>query len=290
MNISNRIFTYPVLSDEKDDYVNSKFSTEINYSKSGVNTLELKVEYHLECEEIQKLIDLDLAEFVLHVECSSTGYRRIFRSEYSNATCHIPISKVNSKVEILSLIVAKKDIENFYSNDFVDDFAGEKFNFRKATIIAYENLPVFELTKNYEEYNKGDSIFLIYKISSDEKEKMRVHLDAPKIKIGLGGDEHKLYVQLGNKPTFQPLFHSMIIFPALVYLFGELKIGDAIEENRLRDWYQSLELAYSNRGINLEEEITSDKTAIELAQEAMDMPINKAFAQTAFLADNSGDE
>lgn len=289
MNISNRIFTYPVLSDEKDDYIVSTFNTEINHSNSSVNTLSLDVTFNLECENLQKLIDEDKAEFVLHLECSTTGYRKIFKSEFSKLNCHVPVAKINGKLEIVALVIAKEKINNYSSDDFVEDFIGEKFTIEQASILAYENLPVFEFTKNNEEYNKGDSIFIIYKISSDEKEKMRVDLDSSKIRIGLGATEHTLYFNLGNKPMFQPLFHSMIIFPALVHVFGELKIDGAIEENRLRDWYQSLELAYANRGINLEEEII-EKSAIELAQDAMDFPINRAFEQIPFLAETLSEE
>ncbi len=284
MNISDRIFTYPVLSNEKDDYVRSKFSAQVNY-KASVNSLALDVEFSLDCNSLQKIIDDDQAEFVLHLECSSTGYRKIFKSEYSALQCHIPISKINGKLEILALIIAKSDLNDYSSDDFVSDFSDEKFNIDKASILAYENLPTFEFAKNSEEYNKGDSIFLIYKITSDEKEKMKVSLESPKIRIGLGAEEHRLYFNQGNKPLMQPIFHSLIIFPALVYAFSELKIEGAIEEYRLRDWYQSLELSYANKGINLEDEIV-EKTAIELAQEAMDFPINKAFESIPMLIDN----
>lgn len=39
MNITNRLFTYPVLSDEKDDYKESFFSVDYEQSMQGVNSL-----------------------------------------------------------------------------------------------------------------------------------------------------------------------------------------------------------------------------------------------------------
>lgn len=40
MNITNRLFTYPVLSDEKDDYKESFFSVDYEQSMQGVNSLK----------------------------------------------------------------------------------------------------------------------------------------------------------------------------------------------------------------------------------------------------------
>ena len=42
MNITNRLFTYPVLSDEKDDYKESFFSVDYEQSMQGVNSLTYK--------------------------------------------------------------------------------------------------------------------------------------------------------------------------------------------------------------------------------------------------------
>lgn len=41
MNITNRLFTYPILSDEKDDYKNSSFSVNYEHIMQGVNSLKL---------------------------------------------------------------------------------------------------------------------------------------------------------------------------------------------------------------------------------------------------------
>ena len=39
MNITNRLFTYPVLSDEKDDYKESLFNVDFVQAMQGVNSL-----------------------------------------------------------------------------------------------------------------------------------------------------------------------------------------------------------------------------------------------------------
>lgn len=41
MNITNRLFAYPVLSDEKDDYKDSYFNVNYEHTMQGVNSLKL---------------------------------------------------------------------------------------------------------------------------------------------------------------------------------------------------------------------------------------------------------
>ena len=63
----------------------------------------------------------------------------------------------------------------------------------------------------------------------------------------------------------------MMIFPALVYVFEELKQENGIDNYSGRNWYVSLSKAYEKRGVDLEDELlNSDKTSVQLAQEAME--------------------
>jgi hypothetical protein len=83
----------------------------------------------------------------------------------------------------------------------------------------------------------------------------------------------------------------MIILPALVYVFEELKQEGGIETNQDREWFISLDRAYKKRGISLINEINDeDKPSIQLAQEAMELPLNSAFSNLAALYENDIEE
>ena len=73
----------------------------------------------------------------------------------------------------------------------------------------------------------------------------------------------------------------MIILPAMVYLFEELKQEgeqeSGMEKYQNREWFIALEKAYQKRGINFREEVKeTEKTSLELAQDAMEFPIKAA--------------
>ena len=75
----------------------------------------------------------------------------------------------------------------------------------------------------------------------------------------------------------QQIFHSIVIFPALVYMINELKMEGG-DDYRTHNWYVSLEQAYKNKGKDFEEEILSEKTAIELAQDILQENINRSMS------------
>lgn len=83
----------------------------------------------------------------------------------------------------------------------------------------------------------------------------------------------------------------MIFLPALVFIFEELKQEDGIDKYAGRNWYISLSKAYKKRGVNLEDELlNSDNTSVQLAQEAMELPLNVALRKFADLFETGEEE
>ena len=280
MNITNRLYTYPVLSDEKDDYISSKFSVNASHTMSGVNTLQLNFDINLDCKEIQNMIDCGKAEYLIHVECSTTAFRTVIKSRLPYINKEIPISRINGTVEMVAFVVVAQDIEKFKCGDWIDDYYGMEFSLKIGSILAYQNLNELHITKDYEEFSNASSIFMVYKRITNEDKPIEVELESSKIKIGLGTDEYLAYTRFYKKPELQSILNSMIILPALVFVFEELKQEGGIEQYRNRKWYESLEKAYDQRGINLANEILNEeKKSIVLAQEAMELPISRALAQ-----------
>ena len=120
---------------------------------------------------------------------------------------------------------------------------------------------------------------------------MEVDLSTPQIGIGLGIKEYEIYSRYCEKEELQPILNSMMVFPALVYVFEELKQDDGIDNYSGRNWYISLSRAYEKRGVNLEDEIlNSEKPSVQLAQEAMELPLNAALTKIAELFENVEEE
>jgi hypothetical protein len=162
MEIKNRLFPYPVLCDETDDYkINPNIISEIHES---INDINIVVKFDLSNWELLKLVRKGYADYVLHFECSSTSFRKVIRTDVSEITYSIPKSKVNVEVTVLAMLVAKVDINNFKSSALNDDYLEETISFDKGSILAYKNLPRIYVYKNYEELASNESIFSIVKV------------------------------------------------------------------------------------------------------------------------------
>lgn len=291
MNITKRLYTYPVLSEETDDYNSSVFDVDLQYMMNGVNNLQLEFNFTLDNEELQNLIIDGKAEYVIHIECSNTAFRTMLHSITEQLSIDIPVGRIYGKLEIIALIVSKESINNFMNYDWNDDYIGISFNLSKGSILGYKNLPVLDIVKNYEELTSASSIFLVYKRLTTEEKPMKVNIDSAQIRIGLGTQEYDTYSHFCRKSQFQPILNSMIVFPVLVYVFEELKQEAGIEANQGKAWYISLSKAYEKRGINFIDEIRDElKTSVQLAQEAMEFPLSKALSIFTELFEKTEDE
>ena len=291
MNITNRLFTYPVLSDEKDDFVNSIFHVDYEQSMQGVNSLKLVFDITMNCEDLERLIIDGKADYVIHLECSTTAYREVIHSVSKHIEHVIPIGRINGSFDAVAFIILKKNIKNYYCSDWVEDFSGPIPNLTVGTILAYQNLSSLDITKDYEEFTNAGSIFSIYKRVIEEDSPAEISLDSNKIRIGLGTKDYDVYSVYSGKTELQSVFHSMLILPALVYVFEELKQEGGEETYHNKEWFLALEKAYSKRGIVFMDEVLNpEKTSYKLAQEAMELPLSKAFNQIPIFYDTTEED
>lgn len=291
MNITDRLYTYPVLSMDHDDYATSSFEVVSAHAMSGVNTLKLKFDIKMNCEAIQRMIDDGEAEYLIHIECSTTAYRTAIKSKTNHIEIDIPISRINGIIEMVAFAVTVKDIKGYASDDWIDDYDGMRFDLKKGSVLAYQNLSDLSIRKDYEEFSDTASIFMIYKRITNEEKPIEVDMESNKIKVGLCTDDYNLYIRFRSRPELLTVLNSIIILPALVYVFEELKLEGGIEQYRNRRWYEALEKSYEIRGIDLANEILDeDKKSIILAQEAMEFPVSHALSQIASIYEDEGDE
>lgn len=291
MNITNRLFTYPVLSEEKDDYRNSIFNVNYEQSMQGVNSLKLTFDITMTCLELEQLILKGQAEYIIHLECSTTAYREVLKSVSKHIEHTLSIGRVNGSFDAVAFIILKKNIVGFSSSDWVEEYDGMTFSLLAGSILAYQNLQSLNITKDYEEFTNAGSIFSIYKRITADDRPAEINLESSKIKIGICTKDYDIYSIYAGKTELQPLFHSMLVLPALVYVFEELKQEGGEETYHNREWFIALEKAYTKRGLNfMDEVLNNEKTSYQLAQEAMELPLSKALNQIPIFYDTTEED
>lgn len=288
MNINNRLFSYPILTDDgiSNDYKSAIFDVASSY-KVNVGGLSLSYHINLDCPELAKLVYDGMAEFVIHVECTETSYRQVYTARVQDVNISLPYTNIRGNIEQLAMIIVKQPITDFVCSDWSEDFEDISFNFDRGTILAYQNLATIHIEKKLEEFKDASSIFIVCKAGKDDL--MDVILDEDKIVVKLSEKDYQTFGTYGNRRDLQSIFHAMIIFPALVYALEELSIDGASERYQDRLWYRVISNAYKKIGKSLEIELNDrSKSPVQLAQELMELPVTKAFTQFQELC-NGGD-
>lgn len=281
-----RLFTYPVLAKERDDYKTCRFSAEMEFSTDAAGNLVFDVKLSTNCAEINRLIASGYAEYILHAESPTTMYREIFRRGIGNFSCKIPLSFVKDKLYLITLIVLCDNIQDFFCDDWNEDFYGMSFNLPKGSILAYKNFPSVTLVEDPNLFQNVGSIFSIYrKIAAVAP--FEVEMTTQKIKIGLSAKDYTFYQRYCANTAMQPILNAMIILPALVSVFDEIKQN--AQEHESDAWFLSLTAAYKRRNLNFSELLASED-AFTLAQEVMSLPLTKALDNIAVAFDDIPEE
>lgn len=288
MDIRARLYPYPVLSADNDDYVDSELSFEVK-AKQQVREIELDISLVLKNDELQDMIDRDKAEFLVHIECSKTCYREVVRTSNTNLKMNIADRKLNGRVSICLFIVASHSIEGYTNSHFNEDYAGMNFDIERGGILAVGGQVNIQVTKEAEELSKVPSIFTICRSATQsEDDSMQINLDRDKIIITLCDDSFKNYKILCNNTSKLPIFHAMVIIPALIYALECIR-KDGIETYENRRWFKAIRRTLANYGIELNKEILEMKPSYMLAQKLMDVPVNKAFVSALAEQDEEED-
>lgn len=229
---------------------------------------------------MQWLIRDGYAQFVIHIECSSTAFRTMITSVSTKKTVRIPKARVNNVISLLGMIVAEKDIVGFKSKLLNEDY-DEEINFNRGAILAYRNLPKVYVTKNYEELAGDNSFFTVIKRNDiEEAETLPVVYDITdaKIKILVSAKTYDEYIKYHANPTMQPLLNTLLVMPAIAHMVDELRNCGDIERFKPLYWFQKISKSCKLQGKDfMNDVIDSDLPCIEVAQAMLQMPIERAF-------------
>lgn len=277
MEIKNRLFPYPVLCAENDDYINNSFEVKVT-QKEELKDIVLQFDIVMDNADLAELIRSGKAEYLIHIECGNTSFRKVVRNSGKSFGYRIPKSKVNRDVYLVAMIVAKQAITNYYSERFNEDYE-DSVNFEKGDILAYQNLPRIIVLKNYEELASDDAFFTIVSKNAgqDTEEPVTFDMNGDKIKIFVDDVIYNEYIKFHTNPIMKPIMISMLVMPALAFVIEEVR-DNGPETYSSCYWYQKIRKSCELQGKRFIEDILEgDATSVEIAQEMLQLPIGSAF-------------
>lgn len=286
MEIRNRLFPYPVLCDETDDYVQGDFWVDMTLSET-INDLTLAFDFNLQNNELLELIRLGKAKYVIHLECSVTAYRKVYKLDVTHLDCKISKSRVNKEMTVLAMVVADRDIKDFKSDSLNNDYIGETINYDRGSILAYRNIPKIVITKDYEELSGNEALFSILRIEypdQDEDHMIDFDLNDDRIKIKVDSKTYDAYIKFQQSSSFAM---SLFVMPAVLYMIDTVRDAESCSMYEDKVWFIKMKRFYKSQGKDFLDELIGEgrKNAVELAQEMLKLPIGKAYQELMEMGD-----
>lgn len=270
MEIRHKLYPHPVLWEDTDDYINSKFNVDVKFASAG-DKYNFTITFDLVNAELEKMIEEEKVEYLVHVECPLTGYREIITSNSNICVIGIESRNLLNKLFICSFLVVKDKIEGYSNTNFNPDYEGITFDLNKAVILAIAEQKVFNIQKKTNN-SSATSIFTLVK-----------DLDAKQARIDLGGDKIIIalnendYTQYSQNKFNSKIVNSFIIFPTLVYALSSAKtnLEDMNESSPL--WFETIKERLEKHFNKNLQDIFEESTEFELAQIIMQQPIELSF-------------
>lgn len=276
MQIGNKMFPYPTINNIglRNCFKETTYAFKCNDYNDGQNYILEEAYVEINNENIKRLMSEGYLGVGLIIECSTTVFRKMYEITIEPQTIKIPIGDLRDRVEISCYIYAKKEIEKFQDDDFLEEYNGYSFKIDKNDIIAIDD--GYTTVIDYDESidKKVSSIFQIIRDKSADS--MVIEKKAKKIVISLPDEEFTYYDNLRRNDNFQNIFFSMIAIPALTYCLKEfqdaIRTGDydldSIEMEY--NWFISVKKAYKNQfNVELNEEILKNTNVSVVAQKLL---------------------
>jgi hypothetical protein len=284
MFISNRLFPYPVLTEDTDDYPEGNFNVIFDPDEGQFGKLKLTFTMAMNDPVLAQMIEKGEAVYAIHAECTATSYRKLYTARDPEITVVIDEGDVRNRIEFLALILAEKPVDHLQNPGWNEDYEGLSFSVRPGNILGYQNIGTLNITKNIEEFDNADSIFNVCSVLNEDDADVKIELNGPRILLQLPKKQYILYTTWMKNPNTQQLANEVIIFPALVYVLMHMDESDnPNDEFGDRSWFNTLDKAMQGRGTSLSEQL-EQKDIFELAQDIMQSPIAKALTDMENLA------
>lgn len=291
MQVSYRTYPHPVLSYFSDDYLRCHYQTNISTTVSR-NSYAFSVISKTSSRSLLSLLASGDALHAVHVECAATRFRKLYKSGVDEFNIEISAEQLDGRVELCSFIIASKNIDEYFSEEFHSDFGGRKFRIRKGDILAVEKDRVFVAEKEHDPLRKLPSIFTIRANPIENAPPIDLDSSGNKVVIQLSHELHTIYKKLSSDRAMTQILSSMIIVPALISLLEIINSGlsvNNISEIEERRWFMVLANKLKELGYKLNSGEFADSSLL-IAQKLIGAPLSQALPRLVAISEDSGEE
>lgn len=271
MKISNLSLPHPVLG--LGDDVEGRYLVDCDVELSNEQA-SLFIKHNLENKTLEGLVRDGKAVYSVEVHCAQTFLRESFLSENNEHKISIPSSQLRNKVDVHFYVTASEDMSDYQISGANVDYSGYRFEVSTGDVLAYGGSTTFFAAKAWEAL-QAVSTFMEIQEYPEEEGPIRFELTGPKIIIQVSRNDKKKYDTYKGVRRLESIFHSEIVFPALIYSLYQMHKSP--EDYEDLDWYQVLDfrLKEEEKLRKFDRDNPADYPGI--AQTLLENPINRSW-------------
>lgn len=274
MNLINRPYPYPVLSDLSTDYSGVAFQAthEIAYRP---DELVVSSTLNLSDREIQMLVKNRKAHYLVHAECPLTRMRKAVTTSEPFVEFSIPKDSVSAVLELTAAVVVAEPIDAYESKYFAEYLKNFTFSLQKGEFLAIAETERHSIARS-DDPAAGTSIIQIERNPNPQSHSTGLNLSKQSIVIELSPDRYEQYEALVKMSNGRRTLVGTLALPALTIALTEL-VKEESDYDSTR-WYRSLKQLCDHRDITLDDQTDLLALANELLSDTVGDLWNREFA------------
>jgi hypothetical protein len=246
MELKNRIFPYPIYNsiDKENDYSSKPFEVSISMEKDIKNgLLKLSISWMVYEKALENEIFEGRVAFALHIECPSTTFYLLKKTTEKDFSLEIKLNDLNQSVQVVSMLIATKTVQNFSSPNLEGLFKNQTFYFEEGNILGIGDSYKINIKKDEDKVKQIKSLFEINFHSEDNKRiSYSIATDSNKIHIFIPRKDYEFYDSASQNPSLKSTLDSLFIVPVLHDLLSRIKLEERIDFEDT--WVDSIVKAY----------------------------------------------
>lgn len=270
--VANKAFPHPVLSPlpekrEERDYPHKEFELGCDLRVGVGNRPELTLTWSLSEESILSLIGKGRAIYAAEVSCQKTYLRRLLVSDQPSQQFNFKPGDFHEKTEISGYVACRKDIAEYHSDNFHEEFGGDTFRLLHGDVVAIDAPRAYwwdlELMK---------PVVTVFQLAAHEK--------VPANSFDLLWDEDKVQIRM-RKKTKERFERMRSMRKMEAFLLNSVYLSAVTDTLRLmaedgaqyqdKKWYRAIMHKIDERKIRL----NNDANFVKIAQQLLELPLGR---------------
>lgn len=272
MKYKNQNYPYPVLSPFSDDYVEDEFSFDIK-AKNNIDYVEISIQFSLKSSYLNKIIEKGKAVFAVRIESSRSRYRKLYIFKEKNNKIEISSGSIEGKVKLTPFIICNRELNNYKSDNFHEDYGDRSYELNIGDIIAISNEREIITNKDRDPLRKVTSMFSFCLNDTKNAPAFDIDHSGDRIKIKLSKNNYKILQKLKRSEKLQYILSAKFIVPTLIHILYILESDNPGDYEEKR-WYYVLKKQMDKLGYNIDN--YENQSIVKLAQEIINDPVSES--------------